>query len=286
MSYVIWWMLKKFKVERFSLLRIFFFSIGIWGVIVLLIVSSMTLSYKGAPSISKEAVIPEFPWPPPAASASLVLPNAFVLGQWRLHREVHPLRRTGQYFYYYYYDEEELVRLWDSGGPRLIHVNATLTNALSGAGYYEASYYSVPDGFAVVTRLEQINSDGTPKPSPSRWETQPRRLEKFSLAEYLRALFLANPGFYRIIVFVVTPHPFTQSREVVTREEAISWLRFGANVLPLELSLQPYSAAFTCTALIYEFEKVDVQAKATIKVPGRLSAQIHIEKSGIGVALR
>src|SRR5262249_42360692 len=128
--------------------------------------------------------------------------------------------------------------------------------------------------------------DGTPKPEPSRWEVEVRGLEAFSLAEYLRVLFLANPGFYRIIVFVVTPHPFTQSPEIVTRDRAIAWLPFGVNVLPMELAMRPYSSAYTCTALIYEFEKIDVQAKTTVRVPGRLSAHIHIEKSGIGVTLR
>jgi hypothetical protein len=38
-SYVIWLVLKKFKAERFSLLRIFFFSNGIWGVIISLVFS-------------------------------------------------------------------------------------------------------------------------------------------------------------------------------------------------------------------------------------------------------
>jgi hypothetical protein len=222
---------------------------------------------------------PEFPWPPPRASASIKIPTSLVLGQWGAPAGSPPPRRTS--WQSYYYGEDVLLSLWQTGAPRLMHVDATLTTALSAAGYLEASYYSVPDGFALVTRLEQINPDGTPKPVPTRWEAQARLLEKFSLTGYCQALFSAKPGLFRIIVFVVTSHPFTESPEIVTREDAILWLCRGANVLPSALAKQHYSAEHTCTALIYEFEKLDVETEAKVTVPGRLAADVHIEKSGI-----
>ncbi|HYR87419.1 MAG TPA: hypothetical protein VE422_25270 [Terriglobia bacterium] len=79
----------------------------------------------------------------------------------------------------------------------------------------------------------------------------------------------------------MTPQRFSQTSEVVSRVTAISWLRFGFNALPLDLAMQPYSAEYACTALVYEFEKVDVQSETNVTVPGRLSADVHLEKSGI-----
>jgi hypothetical protein len=184
------------------------------------------------------------------------------------------------------YDYQLLKDLWESRGPCLIHVDAALVCALGKAGYYDASYYSVPGGFALVTRLEQINSDGTPKPPPARWEIESKPLAEFSLANYIHALFTARSGFYRLVVFIVTPHPFAQSPIVVDRDEALSWLRLGGNVLPSELAMRSYNDKFSCTALIYEFKKTDVMPKAALLLPGRLPARSHIEKSGIGAALR
>ena len=181
-----------------------------------------------------------------------------------------------------------LFWLWDRNGPHLGHVNYTLRLALDTAGYTEASYYTVPDGFALVTHLEQINPDGTPKkPDHVRWSTQLARVGQFTLSAYLKALFLANPGYYRVIVFVVTSQPFSQSEATVTRDEAIAWLRHGGNALPFGIATQPLLASHKVTALIYEFEKSDIdELEAKFTIPGRLSTNIHLTNSGIRGSLR
>src|SRR5215831_19011769 len=118
-SYVIWLVLKKFKVERFSLLRIFFFSVGIWGAIISIV---MGIYHHGAPPEApslpapapKEA-IPRFPWPPPLASAETMIPR-----NW----------------------------LSTMGAPELADVADRLERALNEAKYRRWSYSSVPNGFA------------------------------------------------------------------------------------------------------------------------------------------
>jgi hypothetical protein len=82
--------------------------------------------------------MPHFPWPPPKASAMVVIPGDF-------------LRKT----------PGKVCYLGDV--ERKIHA------ALESSGCFEKSYYGVPDGFAMVARLEQINRDGTPKEVPDRW---------------------------------------------------------------------------------------------------------------------
>ena len=86
------------------------------------------------PASEAPARSPSFPWPPPKASASSKVPDNF-------------LRETET--------------------KQILHdIDRRLALALDKAGYFEKSYFSVPDGFALVTRLEQINADGTPKPEP------------------------------------------------------------------------------------------------------------------------
>ena len=79
-------------------------------------------------------------------------------------------------------------------GATLGEVARHLEGALSGVGYGERSYYTVPGGFALATRLEQITPDGTPKPDPQRWSTALPEQPVFSLGDYLRALFAALPA--------------------------------------------------------------------------------------------
>ncbi|MBV8774528.1 MAG: TonB family protein [Deltaproteobacteria bacterium] len=86
----------------------------------------------GRPPENSSEIKADFPWPPPKASARVVLPG-------RLFQESNqqlPLRA----------------------------IDLKLSTALESAGYLERSYFAVPDGFALVTRLEQIDIDGTPKP--------------------------------------------------------------------------------------------------------------------------
>lgn len=198
--------------------------------------------------------IPSFPWPPPQASATDTVPRTLLLA---------PGAQTAL----------------------LGDVNHRLVAALESSGYVGKSYYAVPDGFALVTQLEQINADGTSRPVPDRWAANVGTLRSFSLSEYLKALFTANVGHYRIIVFVLTPHPFSQSDAKVTREQALSWIPKGANQLPSSIAEQAFTPDFACTALIYEFEELHAGAAATLVAPSNLSGRDHLSKSNVLSAL-
>jgi len=99
--------------------------------------------------------IPSFPWPPPKASA---------------------------------FTPVELDRGTPDGHPvTLKDLAGRLKAAFVAAGYGERSNYAVPDGLALVSRLEQINQDGTPKKAPDRWSMKFKPLSHFSLTAYFKA---------------------------------------------------------------------------------------------------
>lgn len=202
--------------------------------------------------------IPKFPLPAPPASATIVLPRHFFSKR----------------------EEEENRNVY------LDDVDKILSNALNSAGYFEKSYYAVPDGFAIVTRLEQINFDGTPKRGLERWATKVLPLRYFDLEQYILALFTSNPGYYRVIVFIVT-HPFYQEGPEINHDEATAWLREGLNTLPRSIGKQSFSLGHTSTALIYEFEQSSrsEQGEVNIKIPGRLEARTHLVKAGLWTTL-
>jgi hypothetical protein len=169
-------------------------------------------------------------------------------------------------------------------GPRTLRDSDVLiTKTLRTAGYVERSYYGVPEGFALVTQLEQINDNGTPKTLPERWSVQAPRLTTFSFSEYLSALFSAPHGYYRVIVFIITPVPFYQVDAQVTGAIAEGWLAHGLNGLPSSIAALPYTSDVACTALVYEFQRE--QGQPNILVPGRLDGLTHLRKSGIAGAL-
>lgn len=210
----------------------------------------LNLSYRAkyAPSPTSSAPSrprPTFPWPPPTPSARLVVP-----------RQVFSKSKTL--------------------GQAVSH----LENALSNSGYVERSYFLVPGGIAVVTRLEHIHRDGTPFSDPNRWLFDDDYRQSLSIAEYLRRLFAADEGYYRIVVFVLTDEAFGAQSRSITEGEATLWLSQGLNVLPPDLVQQPLSENKDCTALIYEFQKLH-GGDPHLLIPSSLGAKQHLVASGL-----
>lgn len=195
--------------------------------------------------------IPRFPWPPPEPTSRVTLDR----------------NRCG------------------AGADTLGAVARRLQDALDQAGYYEHSYYAAPGGFALVTRLEQIEFDGTPKPPPQRWSAAPPRHQIFSLRDYLRALFTAPQGHYRVIVFIVNDRAFASSGETVNSEDALGWLQSGLDRLPATLADSAFSDAHACTVLVYQFIRI-AQDEAVANPPGAPPARLQLERSGIWLELQ
>ena len=191
--------------------------------------------------------LPEFPWPPPQASASYVLPD-------RLLANYHTVG----------------------------DVTGAIIGALEQSGYVERSFFQTRGGgVALVTRLERINDDGTSSADAERWPNGGQySASKEGLLQFLEGLFYVDPGHYRVIVFVLQDMPFSQSATSVTGEEARAWLRSGANVLPPDIAGRPFGGADGghCTALIYEFASDGTKVHV---VESRLTGKQHLEKAGV-----
>ena len=143
-------------------------------------------------------------------------------------------------------------------------------------------YSSIPHGFALVTQIEQILPDGTPR--RERFRTDLPSLSDLSFVEFLIALARAPAGYYRVIVFVVTDTPFSRTETAPTEGEARRWLDAGLNKLPASFSEVNYGADYRTTALIYEFRKLSTQP-ATLVSQSLSSGRVHLEKAQIWDAL-
>ena len=195
---------------------------------------------------------PAFPWPPPQSSAIDIIPAQLIA-------------RAKQ--------------------PKTLgDVDAILRKALDQSGYVSHSYYSVPGGFSIATRLERFDADGRPANGQSRWQLDNNSPQSFSLSKYIAALFSTDPGHFRVLVFVTTDRPFAATAAAPSRAQAEGWLAGGFNTLPRDVAAQSMNADITCTALVYEFEKPP-GGTAMVKRPGSLDADRHLRGSGLLAAL-
>ncbi len=195
--------------------------------------------------------LPKFPFPPPLASSLDVVPRRLIVG--------------------------------NATAPRLADVERSLRGAFEACGYGEKNYYEVPGGFAMASRLEQMDEDGSL--SADRWSDEVNPIREYSLRGYLAALFNARAGHYRVIVFIVTDTPFLQSETRVGSDEAAAWVRKGLNTLPRSIGSLPYTPEHECSALVYEFKKL-ADGKTRFVEPSEISARTHLQKTGMWSALQ
>jgi hypothetical protein len=193
---------------------------------------------------------PLLPWPPPEPSARMQVPRPLFL---------------------------EAATIGD--------IDDRLRAALTANGYDEVGYFGVPDGFAVVTRLERFEPGGVSAVGPSRWTLEMPPLAAFDLYAYVKALLTAETGHFRVIVFVVTSAPFAAGEAGIDAETLQRWTRTGNNTLPAALRASPFGDSHAVTALVYEFSKVRGGRSVKLHLPSETSAQDHLTASRILAAL-
>jgi hypothetical protein len=152
---------------------------------------------------------------------------------------------------------------------------------------YPYRYMSVPNGFAIVTQMEQYHPDGNIMEGSSyRWVDYPPQ-ESFALSwNYFKSLVYPKKGYLRLFVFIVTSQNFSSDKKQVTRQEAKSWLRQGVNRLPKEVAEQIFSSDYSVSFLAYEFEVPESNHQARQSCPCNHQAVEHFNKTGIAAGMR
>lgn len=119
---------------------------------------------------------------------------------------------------------------------------------------YDYSYYLFKDGYAIITKIEQINPDGSCKTDEEgRWHLELDPLTKFNFREYFKALLGVNKGLYRVIIFIVSKKTWINHNISFTRENAINEWSTGSQYLPDTILTKPLSDKYKVTVNIYEF---------------------------------
>lgn len=173
-------------------------------------------------------------------------------------------------------------------------IDRILSDALYRTGYGAKGYYSYPDGFALATRMEQIYPDGRSMPPPARFQYSPAPPPFWSL-QTIESVFVPRQGYFRVIVFIVTDLPITESSTPTTETVASNWTSAGADSLPVQVASTPVSQGIKVTAFIYEFEdstaddvnQFSLLDAASITPPAQLlDTQQQLVGAGLWKALR
>jgi hypothetical protein len=193
----------------------------------------------------------DFPWPVPLPSTSLEIPA-------NLHAPAEPnsrLKRAGDW----------------------------LSRALREVGYSDFLWYDVPNGFALVTRLELIDDQGFgyAHPDPAtRFSAVYPPLGFFTM-RFWSQLLAGKTGRFRTLVFVVIDQPFGYCKDVT--DSQIVW-KHPSHELSLSRAEVEYRADYKWYALVYEVERAGPNGHLGM-VQNPADPAKHLTKAGIFAAL-
>jgi hypothetical protein len=161
-------------------------------------------------------------------------------------------------------------------------VEEKLRHALEATGYHTRRYFYVPNGFALLTGMEQFNKNGSCKGEEARWSSRIVRCEGFSPMCYLESLVTSEPGYFRVFAFVVTPVALQGAAPAPRRDEVTNWLAQGANKLPPEIGGLPFDARrANVTAMVYEFKIPESTRKPIVSTPSEVDCLKQLTRSKI-----
>jgi len=183
------------------------------------------------------------------------------------------------------YQQVELAPRNFNGCATLGQVAQKMIQPLA-AKQYPRRFLSVPDGFAIVTQIEQYQPGGAPLSGSDRWKELPVQ-ENFALTiSYLKSLVFPRKAHLRIFVFLVSNQNFNAEGKRISKDAAKGWFNQGVNRLPKTIANAPYTTDHTVEMLVYEFEVPEANQRPEQNCPCQLSASDHLKKSGLEAWLK
>lgn len=152
-------------------------------------------------------------------------------------------------------------------------VSRVILKAIKQCGYDARSFYEIPHGFALVTKVEEMKDDGSSVLDNERFSINHSVNMKFW------DFFSPRKGYFRVFAFLVTDVPFKPTNEVVDQKTVENWVDMGWNTLPESIGSKLYTPSYNCTVIVYEFRAPNVNTALQLVSPPRLSAVVHLNKS-------
>ena len=134
-------------------------------------------------------------------------------------------------------------------------INQQLISILNAEGYYGKHYFSLPEGFALVTQLERIYPDGNPFPVVDRWRTSVQHQDQFSLRQYLISMVFAEQGYYQSYAFVVLPRSIAENPRLgMGRLNPNAWMTVEGEKLPESIAQLSVANDYVVKVYLFAFD--------------------------------
>ncbi|MCB0586683.1 MAG: hypothetical protein KDD06_15345 [Phaeodactylibacter sp.] len=176
----------------------------------------------------------------------------------------------------------DFPRSYFQGCKTLKEADHLICRALDNMGYEQRRYYSLPNGFALLTPVEQINAEGIALQGQERWQDYPSSNDFDGILNYLRSLVLPKPGYFRLFAFAITDQPVKSTGGQFDKKQARDWLENGGFWLPELIGNKAFDSGYHAGVFVYEFEAPQTTKKLSERCyPSLLSVEGHLDRSGI-----
>lgn len=157
-----------------------------------------------------------------------------------------------------------------------------IERALLGGGLEFSVYAIGDDGFAYVTPVERIRSDGSPLPPPRRFPPDVVADNgRDGLLDFIASRFRMRPGYYRIMAVVVTNRPLEVAGDFPIFSSSLALVRGGMVTLP-NILRDKSVRGLQFAVLVYEYSRLGTQSGiVTRRTAPLVSARTHLVRAGV-----
>jgi hypothetical protein len=92
-------------------------------------------------------------------------------------------------------------------------------------------------------------------------------------------------GYYRVLVFLVTPADLQASGQRISADQARQWFIGGYLALPMAIRNIPFSPEQRITMLVYQYRK-EAGSDAAFLQPGPINGKQHFERTKISTVIK
>ncbi len=160
-----------------------------------------------------------------------------------------------------------------------------LEGVFNKAGYKDKLryYYSI-DGFALLSKLERFNKDGTEVSSNKRW-VNVFGDGKFSYYQIFKSLFFEVSTEFRMFALVIASKNAKIGSQIMTAQVAQELLMHGYETLPEELKKKILNPK-NLSVLVYHFHQNDIGEVPELDLSGNISAENYLKTAGLSEILQ
>ena len=161
-----------------------------------------------------------------------------------------------------------------------------LQDVLKAGGYYQYRFFTIDDGYIILTALEKTQTNGLPAPIEERWNLD-KKLNEEKNGDWLNYVYNLIAGVfdpvalhYRQYMFIITTCDPVYDTLKADYRDFSNVMKKGLTILPNEVADKKYTSKHFCLAYIYEYQQTNNDKIPNIQFQ-HFDAITHLRKSNM-----